>query len=559
MLDASGVRPRPPPPAPDASTPGAAPPRRWTPWERRSLTIAVVSAVLVTGCGRCRPGPTTGPERFVPSDAPAVVIVPELARAAREATALHRAASAFPGMTGVAAGRDAIAAQLGLDPLDSESLEANGLDAGRGAAVAWLLPGPGAPHRAGTQLLVLPVADAGKLDALLARLARERLGAAVRAEEDGAGLVVVTYRAAAGAPAALAWSLADGNALVVPGAGGPEAVAAAARRAREASLAGSAAYDRARRALGDDRAVILWTPPESPAIPRDWPLRGGVAAGLTGSEARVRAVVAVLLGEREAQVRPVAAEGGGGAALARRLDPRAAVVARFDGDPATLGRLALPFVPARERARFAALGLDLQRDLFDQALPGAAGAISLNPGLRVATLSEATFRADPLRAIRFEVAARLRDPAAAKAISARLAPGGGPPWRIATAGGAFAWRIDGDRLAVVGGDPDDLDRFVRRLDGDGDGYRPRSTTARAALEGGLGGAVVDPANLVAQARDLPASAFGTGPSGFVLRSFVDRVLEPAGRLTAVSVRTDLAEGALRVAVELEAPAPKEAK
>jgi hypothetical protein len=538
MLEASGVRPRSLPPAPALLA-----------------IIALVSGVLATGCGRCRPGATgAGPERFVPSDAPVVVIVPELARAAREAAALHRAASAFPGMAEVAGARAAVAAQLGLDPLDPQALEANGVDADRGAAVAWLLPGPGAPDREGTQLLVLPVADAGKLDALLARLARERLGAGVRAEEDGAGRKVITFRVAAGAPAALAWSLAEGTALVVPGAGGPEAVAAAARRGREASLAGNAAWDRARRALGDDRAVILWAPPGSPAIPRDWPLHGGVAAGLTGSDARLRAVVAVLLGEREAQVRSLAAQRGGGAALASRVDPRAAVVARFDGDPATLGRLALPYLPARERARFAALGLDLQRDLFDQALPGAAGAISLNPGLRVATLSEAAFRAEPLRAIRFEAAARLRDPEAARAISARLARGGGPPWRIASSAGEFAWRIDGDRLAIVGGDPGDLDRFVARLDGDGGGYRPRSDAARGALDGGVGGAVLDPANLVAQARNLPSSAFGTGPSGFVLRSVIERVLEPAGRLTALSVRADLVEGALRVALEVEAPA-----
>jgi hypothetical protein len=300
--------------------------------------------------------------------------------------------------------------------------------------------------------------------------------------------------------------------------------------------------------------VIVWVPPDSPAIPRGWPLRGGVAAGLTASETRVRAVFAALLGDREPGLRALAAPATEGAAFAQRLDPRAAIVLRFDGDPATLGRLALPWLPARERARFAALGLDLQRDLFDQALPGAAGAIRLNPSLRVPALSEAAFRADPLRALRFEAVVRLRDPAAARAISARLARGGGPPFRIASAAGEFAWRIDGDRLAIVGGAAGDLDRFVARLDG-GDGYRPRSEAAGDALEDGLGGVVVDPANLVAQARALPASAFGTGPSGFVLRSVVERVLEPASRLTALSARAELAEGTLRVALEVEAPAP----
>jgi hypothetical protein len=543
MLETSGVRTRPHPPARRA---------------RYTLVLALLAS-LGAGCGRCGPGASgAGPERYVPRDAPAVVVVPELGRAAREAAALHRGAGAFPGTAEVAAWRDAVAAQLGLDPLDPEALEANGLHPDRGAAVAWLLPGPGAAARDGTQLLVLPVADARKVDALLGRLARERLGAGVRTEEDGAGRTVVTFRAAPGAPASLAFSLANGTALVVPGAGGAEAVAAAATRAHEASLAGSAAYDRARRVLGEDRAVIFWIPPDSPAVPREWPLRGGVAAGLTGSETRVRAVLAALLGNREPGVGSLAASGNEGAAFAKRLDPRAAIVLRFDGDPATLGRLALPYLPARERVRFAALGLDLQRDLFDQALPGAAGAIRLNPGLRVPALSEAAFRADPLRALQFEAVVRLRDPAAAQAVSTRLARGGGPPWRIASAAGEFAWRIDGDRLAIVGGEAGDLDRLVARLDGGG-GYRPRSEAAGDALEAGLGGLVVDPANLVAQARALPASAFGTGPSGFVLRSVIERVLEPASRLTAISARAELVEGTLRVALEVEAPASQAAR
>jgi hypothetical protein len=175
-------------------------------------------------------------------------------------------------------------------------------------------------------------------------------------------------------------------------------------------------------------------------------------------------------------------------------------------------------------------------------------------------LSEAAFRADPLRALQFEAVVRLRDPAAAQAVSTRLARGGGPPWRIASAAGEFAWRIDGDRLAIVGGEAGDLDRLVARLDGGGGGgYRPRSEAAGDALEDGLGGLVVDPANLVAQARALPASAFGTGPSGFVLRSVIERVLEPASRLTAISARAELVEGTLRVALEVEAPASQAAR
>jgi hypothetical protein len=64
--------------------------------------------------------------------------------------------------------------------------------------------------------------------------------------------------------------------------------------------------------------------------------------------------------------------------------------------------------------------------------------------------------------------------------------------------------------------------------------------------------VLDPARLLAAVRALPEETFGTGPSRFVVRSLVGRVLEPAARLAAVTVRAELAAGALLVHLELEA-------
>ncbi len=61
-----------------------------------------------------------------------------------------------------------------------------------------------------------------------------------------------------------------------------------------------------------------------------------------------------------------------------------------------------------------------------------------------------------------------------------------------------------------------------------------------------------PPRVVAAVRDKPEEAFGSGPSGFVMRSLVDRFLEPASRVPAVSLRADLAPGALVLAVEVEA-------
>ncbi len=85
------------------------------------------------------------------------------------------------------------------------------------------------------------------------------------------------------------------------------------------------------------------------------------------------------------------------------------------------------------------------------------------------------------------------------------------------------------------------------------GYAAPTKTAAAALQGGLGGAVLNPRSLVASVRALPEDSFGTGPTGFVIRSVVERFLEPAERVRAVSMRAELGDAAVLVQVEVEAP------
>lgn len=75
----------------------------------------------------------------------------------------------------------------------------------------------------------------------------------------------------------------------------------------------------------------------------------------------------------------------------------------------------------------------------------------------------------------------------------------------------------------------------------------------------MGGAVLAPRNLVASVRALPEDAFGTGPTGFVVRSMVERFLEPAERISAVSARVEITSSALRVDVQVEVPPPPSAE
>jgi hypothetical protein len=74
--------------------------------------------------------------------------------------------------------------------------------------------------------------------------------------------------------------------------------------------------------------------------------------------------------------------------------------------------------------------------------------------------------------------------------------------------------------------------------------------------GGLGAVVFDTRNAAASVRALPPEAFGTGPTGFVMRSLVERFVEPAERIEAASLRATVEPGALVLALEVQ-PAPPE--
>ena len=523
---------------------------------RRLLPAVAVVALAGAGC-RDRPaGPP--PERFLPEGVRVAVVIPEAGRAARQLAALHATLAAFPGAADVAAARGALTAQLGLNPLDPDGLRDAGLDARRGAAVALLTrpAEPGSPR--GVGLLVLPVRDEARLQALLARLARERLGAELRALEPRGAVTPVAFRRAAGEAPALAYLVVQRTALVAHGPSAPDVVAEAAGLAEERSLGRSAPYAAARRALSGELAALAFAPPGSPLLARFPALRDGLALGFSSGDGVLRARAAILLGDRATSFRALAGKGAA-ARLVARLAPGAALVGRYDGDPGELLRKLLPYLPAAERARLAARGLEPERDLPGLFAPGAAAAVSLTPALELSSLDEEALRADPLRLIRFEAVAPIADPAGLRAASDRLAPATrrgraprGEGWRLATPSGEIAWRLDGERLLLAGGPPGALDLLAARLAGGGEGWRARTEAAGAALSGGLGGAVLDAQRLVASVRELPGDAFGTGPSGFVVRSVVDRFLDPAARLAALSLRADLAEGALVLGLEVEA-------
>lgn len=541
---------------------------------RTSLLVAALLAALSAAACRRASGPA--PERWVAATASGWVIVPELRRAGRELAVLHETVSTFPGAAQQLAGlRQALTAQLGFDALDPDALARNGIEPARGAAVATEGSSSQSP---GTAVAILPVRDARALESLVARLARERLGAAQRTESSQGPLRIVSFRTAAGGPVALTLGLLDRErtAALAPGPGGPAAVTAALSRPEAESLAGAAAWRELRKALGEQYAVLAGGAPSAGEGSFG---HGGVAAGVSAAAGLVRIGLASRLGPAAESYRALRAGGDARAAI-RALSPDAALVLRWDGDPAQLGKRLVARMAPQDLAWLSEHGFDPQRDLFDQLAPGAAASISISPRLDLTDLSDVTLRADPLRVVRFELVGDVKDEAAARESLGRLPAlfaalqqaaglkptslpkgGGTPDSRVfETASGEIGWSLSGKRLFLAGGPVGALSALVARRGGAA-GYAAPTKTAAAALQGGLGGAVLNPRSVVASVRALPEDAFGTGPTGFVVRSIVERFLEPADRISAVSVRADLGDAALTVELAIEAPAPdgKEAR
>jgi hypothetical protein len=534
---------------------------------RCAAVLALLAALAPLACGGGRRGPP--PERFVPAAARAALIVPDTGRAATALAALHATVSGFPGAGDLSGVRGALAAQLGFDPLDPDALADAGVDARRGAAVA-LLDAPGAqPGDAPATLVVLPAADGPKIERLLARLARDRLGATELGSVPRGSISAVTFRRPGGGPIALTYVLVQKTALLTTHPSGPDLVAAAATLAPAASLGEHGGWKLARAALGDQVAAITFVPAGSRLLEGLWAFKDGVGLGVAASPNRLSARLAMLLGAREPSFRALEADGHA-AALVSHLDPAAPLVARWDGDFVALGRKLVPMLSARDRAVLDRHGLDLERDLFSLLAPGGAVALSLPAHLSLGELTAEATRRDPLRAVEFEAAFPLRPGADAAAASERIARAVGTPRprgrgrahalpadgvvRVKTPSGEIAWKVDVEagRLVAAGGRPGRIDALLRRLAGGDAGWKARTPTAEAALSGGLGGVALDAPRLVAAVRALPDEAFGGGPSGFVMRSIVERAIDPAARLSALSLRAELAPGALRLDVDVEA-------
>jgi hypothetical protein len=514
-----------------------------------ALPVAVaLSLALLAGCSRCgKPAGGPPPERFVPAASAGVVLVPVMAEASRQAEALLGAVVARPGGADLAAVRTATGMQLGFDLLDPRSLELAGFDPKRGLAIAEVEARPGEP---GTPLLVLPVGDEKRLEALVTRLATDRLGAVDHAEERAEGSTLVVWRRAPGEPPVLAQAPVPGSLLVAIGPSSPAVVRAALALDPALSVAGSPAWKRGRAALGDGLPLMMWVPRDAPALaslPRNDGAALGIAAGATG----VKVVVAGLLGPQESRLRPLAGTGDG-STRPSPLDPATVVAWRISADPSALFRTAV-------EARLVP-GLPELQALVDQLAPGADVGFGVAPGATLGSALSPKALQDPLRLVKVEAVWSLKDPKAFIAACDRLVEGpglhpGSGAWRLTRGKAEVAWRVQGSQVALAAGAPGGLAPLLARAAGRAAGFDGPGVAT--ALAGGLGGVVVHGDNLVAALRALPPEAFGSGPDAVVARSMSEKAVDSLGRGAMTSLRADLPEGAIRLTLDLKlgTPAP----
>jgi len=525
---------------------------------RRALAVALCSSLLLVGCGRKREYPP--PDRYVPADAALAVLVPGLGTAARQAGALYRTIAQAPQAVQLTEAHAALKAQLGFDPLDPRGMEQAGVDPAGSAA--------GALGSTSPALLVLPVLDLAKLDATLARLARDRMGATQRVTVQLRGVEVVSFRREGKGPAALAYSAIGPHVLLASGPDAPEAVTAAATLPEERSLWKSPLAARAREALGPGWLATVLAPPGSRSLADVRVARDGAALGVRAEAARLGLRLALLLSpDREAWWKALRGEVAVDEGTVALLPPEAALLLRWSGDPAEAARRLEPWLPPEVKKALAAHRLDPVAGLAPAFGPTGALSLALAPTFTLTDFSSPRFdlrRVDPFSLIHLDAVIPVRNATVLRAYLARVQKAGprlslkvlprGPVaeptgWTLSWGKSQLGLSLSGERLLVSGG-ASRLPALEARAAG-GEGYAAPGLISRTALASGLGGAVLDVDHLARSVEALPEEAYGTGPNAVVMRSLVNRYLEPATAISTVALRLELVPGAALLDLDID--------
>jgi hypothetical protein len=485
------------------------------------LVLSLLAATPAAGAP-----PAAPPLEYIPAEAEMAVVIPSLEAFAAQGKALFEVAASFPGAgPKLREGRNFLLGTLGFDLLDVAAVRNAGLDP-KGSALVYLV---GEGETSGGAF-VLPVANRGRFEAAVQRIARDQLGAVARKVDAGSPPVVV-WRSRKSSSNQLAYAFVGSLAVVSMDGRAVDDVQAALRVPAGGRAGESAAWRDMTTALGPGLAAIAYFPPGSGILKKTPLVRRGLAVGLGGGAESARVVFAAVLDE--AVLERLRENVDPGPMLAK-LDPAAVAVFQSRASlTALLPEEALVDIiahAASEKAR-RVLGR-----LFAAVGPGAAFGFAIPPaGSEAAAQVSVPYR--------LEYALGLSDP---------------EPWRTFLQVASSSEDAQGDRrVSELFQVQDGLLLFVEGPRGAvGDlaarpphAPEPPTSVSARALSAPLVGGYVDVRRLLAGVRD-PERLQGKGPALDLLRA-VWESREVLSRFRALSVTSDVVGSAVRIEILAE--------
>jgi len=531
---------------------------------RRASSWSLLLLVVLAGCSRC--GKDAGPsgpagkaptvERFLPRDVQMAIVVQDPgALGEKLARFQNLKIASFLAQLQNASSADALATsvmrQIGVDLRSRQAIEKAGIDPGKGAGVAVLVPGQ--------SFSVLGVKDAKALEETFTNLARNRLGAPERKEEKAGGGTLITF-SRKDAPTPLLGMLFIGDfVLVAPGN-------VVARLPELASLP-------LEKTLVDEptRAASLARLPKEHDFHLYFPggtqvIRPGTVQGLTVT-GRIEEQAVTLRADApwpdtQESLAPLAPKDGPD--LLGYLPADSFLVARYRGDPTTLGGvwpyIVGPYVTrAVQQSNF-----DIKGEVLDNLKSGISLGIALAPTAQFGSgIPELDIRrTSPFQFVQLMAVAETKDvekaqatldkiPAISGNFGAQVKPedlNGKRVYLTSYRAGEGAHFAEVGGKLVLAAPRARLEAALTGLAGKpGEGVVAQDL--QDAVKDSVLFVVMDLRKLADSVRNLPSEAWGIG--GFAIRATALRWLEATDDLRAVTFSVSQKEKAVQAELSLK--------
>lgn len=543
---------------------------------RRAWSWSLIFFVALAGCSRCGkeggpaalPGKPAGVERFLPRDAQAAIVVSDLGTLGEKLARFQNLKIAsFLAQLQNARSAEALVStvmrQVGVDLRSRQAMEDAGIDPGKGVGAAFL---------AGNQAFtVLGVKDAKKLEETFASLARNRLGAPERKEEKAGGGTLVTFSRKDATTPLLGLLFVGDFVLVAPGAAVAQ-LPALASQPPEKSLAEEPVLAASLGRLPKERDFHVYLPGGTGLLPAG-SVQGLTLTGLIEEKA-VTLRADAPWPDTQASLAPLAPVSG--PELLGYLPPDSFLVARYRGDPSTLGGVWPYLVGPYITRAVQQSGFDLKGEVLDNLQSGVVAGVALAPTAQLGGgLPDLDIRrTNPFRFVQLVVVGEAKDAAKAGATLAKvpdISDKFGAKVTPEDVAGKRAYLTsyragEGAHFAEVGGrlvlaaPRARLEAAITSL-GAQPGESPVATDLRDAVKDPVVSVVLDLRKMSDAVRNLPSQAWGIG--GFAIRATALRWLEAMDDLRAVTLGVSQKDKALQAELSLKLtptqPQPTETK